>query len=63
MKQTAENHPVSGEKDLVLQELWQIKDSLSTSYEHNVDRLFEETRKNQIKSGRSSVNLKGNLRQ
>jgi hypothetical protein len=43
--------------DLVLQEVWQIKDSLSASYGHDVDRLFAEARERQKKSGRSVVNL------
>ena len=43
--------------DLVLQEVWQIKDSLSASYGHDVDRLFAEARERQKKSGHSVVNL------
>lgn len=30
--------------DLVLQEIWHIKDTLSASYGHDVKRLFAETR-------------------
>lgn len=31
--------------DVVLQEMWRIKDTLSASYGHDIQRLFEETRK------------------
>ena len=31
--------------DVVLQEIWRIKDTLSASYNHDVSRLFAETRK------------------
>ncbi len=31
--------------DVVLQEVWRIKDTLSASYNHDVSRLFAETRK------------------
>ena len=30
--------------DLVLQEIWRIKDTLSASYGHDVDRLFADAR-------------------
>lgn len=30
--------------DVVLQEIWRIKDALSASYNHDVSRLFAETR-------------------
>lgn len=43
--------------DLVLQEVWRIKDELSASYGHDVDRLFEEARKRQKISGHPVVNL------
>jgi hypothetical protein len=43
--------------DLVLQEVWQIKDSLSASYGHDVDRLFAEVQERRKKSGHSVVNL------
>jgi len=43
--------------DVVLQEIWRIKDALSASYGHDVDRLFAQTRENQKKSGRPVVNL------
>ena len=43
--------------DLVLQEIWRIKDTLSASYGHDVDRLFADARKSQERSGRPVVNL------
>jgi len=43
--------------DVVLHEIWRIKDTLSASYGHDVDRLFAQTRENQKKSGRPVVNL------
>ena len=43
--------------DLVLQEIWRIKDALSASYGHDVDRLFAETRERQKHSGHPVVNL------
>lgn len=43
--------------DLVLQEIWRIKDKLSASYGHDVDRLFADTRKRQKLSGHPVVNL------
>ena len=42
--------------DLVLQEIWRIKDTLSTSYGHDVKRLFAETRKREKLSGHPLVN-------
>ena len=43
--------------DLVLQEIWRIKDTLSASYGHDVDRLFAEARERQKLSGHPVVNL------
>jgi hypothetical protein len=43
--------------DLVLQEIWRIKDTLSASYGHNVDRLFAEAREREKHSGHPVVNL------
>ena len=43
--------------DLVLQEIWRIKDTLSASYGHDVKRLFAETRKREKLSGHPVVNL------
>jgi len=43
--------------DLVLQEIWRIKDELSAAYGHDVDRLFAEARERQKLSGHPVVNL------
>jgi hypothetical protein len=43
--------------DLVLQEIWHIKDILSASYGHDVHRLFAEARKREKLSGHPVVNL------
>lgn len=48
--------------DVVLKEIWRIKDELSAAYGHDVDRLFAEARERQKHSGHKVVNLqrKGN---
>ncbi len=43
--------------DVVLQEIWRIKDALSAAYGHDVDRLFAEARERQKHSGHKVVNL------
>ncbi len=43
--------------DVVLQEIWRIKATLSASYGHDVDRLFAESRQRQQHSGHPVVNL------
>ena len=43
--------------DLVLQEIWRIKDELSAARGHDVHRLFAEARKRQKLSGHRVVNL------
>ena len=48
--------------DLVLQEIWRIKDTLSAAYGHDVDRLFAEARKRQKLSGHPVVNLQSKRR-
>jgi hypothetical protein len=49
--------PETGVADDVLREVWRIKDELSASYNHDLDRLFADARERQRKSGRPSVNL------
>jgi len=56
MKTTKEFSPKGG-GDLVLQEIWRIKDELSTAHGHDVHRLFAEARKRQKLSGHPVVNL------
>jgi hypothetical protein len=43
--------------DEVLREVWRIKDELSASYHHDLERLFRDTQKRQRLSGRTSVNI------
>jgi hypothetical protein len=43
--------------DLVLQEIWRIKDELSAARGHDVHRLFAEARERQKSSGHRVVNL------
>lgn len=45
------------EGDLVLREVWRIKDKLSTARGHSIDRLFAEARERQKHSGHPVVNL------
>jgi hypothetical protein len=47
----------TGVADDVLREVWRIKDELSASYGHDLNRLFAQARERQRKSGRPSVNL------
>ena len=56
MKTTKEPN-IQGEGDLVLQEIWRIKDKLSAARRHSVDKLFAGLRKREKKSGRRVVNL------
>jgi hypothetical protein len=43
--------------DLVLQEIWHIKDTLSATYDHDVRRLFANTREHENHSGHTLVKL------
>ncbi len=43
--------------DVVLREVWRAKDTLSAQYGHDLDKLFEETRKRQKLSGHPLANL------
>jgi hypothetical protein len=43
--------------DVVLKEIWRIKDELSAAYGHDVDRLFSDARERQKHSGHKIVNL------
>jgi len=45
------------EGDLVLREIWRIKDKLSAARGHDIDRLFAEARERQKHSGHRVVNL------
>ena len=41
--------------DLVLKEVWRSKDMLSDRYDHDLDRLFAETRTREKQSGHPLV--------
>ena len=56
MSKTTKEPKASQSTDLVLQEIWRIKDTLSASYGHDVKRLFAETRKREKLSGHPLVN-------
>ena len=43
--------------DDVLEEIWRIKDELSASYGHDVDKMFASARERQKHSGHRVVNL------
>ncbi len=43
--------------DEVLREVWRIKDELSASYNHDLERLFRDAQNRQRLSGRASVNI------
>ncbi len=53
MKSTTDARKPDG--DVVLQEIWSIKDALSASYSHDVKRLFEQIRKREKLSGHQLV--------
>ena len=55
MTTTTETRSAKPTGDLVLQEIWRIKDSLSAAYGHDVKRLFAETRKREKRSGHPMV--------
>ena len=57
MNKTA-NHPLTNSTgDLVLQEVWRAKETLSAVYDHDLDELFAETRKREKLSGHPLVIL------
>jgi len=54
---TVKEPTVQSGGDLVLQEIWRIKDELSAARGHDVHRLFAEARKREKLSGHPVVNL------
>ena len=52
---TATEPEIKGGGDLVLQEIWRIKDELSAARGHDVHRLFAEMRKREKLSGHPLV--------
>lgn len=60
MKKQFFNRATDG--DVVLQEIWHIKDELSAARGHSIDRLFAEARERQKHSGHRVVNLQSKRR-
>jgi len=57
MSETTEQNPKTQTGDIVLQEVWRIKDQLSASYGHDIHKLFEQARKSEKLSGHPISNL------
>jgi hypothetical protein len=55
MKKARSEPSVKG-GDLVLQEIWRLKDELSAARGHDAHRFFAEARKRQMNSGHPVVN-------
>ena len=49
--------PTKTANNLVLREVWRAKDTLSAEYGHDLDKLFAETSKRELKSGHPLVKL------
>ena len=43
--------------DVVLREVWRAKETLSAQYGHDLDKLFEETREREKRSGHPLAKL------
>ena len=54
---TTKEPDIQGGGDLVLQEIWRIKDELSAKRGHSIDKLFADLREREKKSGHPVVNL------
>jgi len=57
MKRTTPEPIAMSGGDVVLQEIWRIKDELSAGRGHDVHRLFAEARERQKHSGHPVANL------
>ena len=57
MKRTTPEPIAMSGGDVVLQEIWRIKDELSAARGHDVHRLFAEARERQKHSGHPVANL------
>ena len=55
MSKTTDIRPAKATGDLVLQEVWRAKDTLSAQYGHDLDKLFAETRRREKLSGHPLV--------
>jgi hypothetical protein len=56
MNKTTDIQPAKATGDLVLQEVWRAKDTLSAQYGHDLDQLFAETHEREKLSGHPLVN-------
>ncbi len=57
MVDAANDMTVPRNTDVVLEELWRVKDQLSAARGHDIHRLFAEARERQKLSGHKVVNL------
>ena len=57
MSKTTDIQPAKATGDLVLQEVWRAKDTLSAQYGHDLDKLFFETSQREKTSGHPLANL------
>ncbi len=57
MSKATEIQPSKATGDMVLREVWRAKDTLSAAYGHDLDKLFAETSKRELKSGHPLVRL------
>ena len=57
MDKMTDIRPQKAAGDLVLQEVWRAKDTLSARYDHDLDKLFAATRKREKLSGHPLVSL------
>ena len=57
MRKTTDIRPENPTGDLVLQEVWRAKNTLSSQHGHDLDKLFAVTREREKHSGHALVNL------
>jgi hypothetical protein len=57
MSKTTDVQPPKATGDLVLQEVWSAKDTLSAQYGHDLDKLFAEARQREKLSGHPLATL------
>jgi hypothetical protein len=57
MSKTTDIQPPKATGDLVLQEVWRAKDTLSAQYGHDLNKLFVEGRRREKLSGHPLANL------
>jgi hypothetical protein len=62
MRKATENQASRAVGDLVLQEVWRAKKTLSAQYGHDLDKVFSQTRKREKLSGHPLVSPPTRLR-